>query len=117
PLGNLAARHGRRFALAAGWCTAAAGGTLLVAAAQWSLVIPLFVGLLLIGAGSAVSLQARFAAADLASPHQKARALALVVWVGTHGSVLGPNLGVPGEIISQATGLTVFASAFLIAAA
>lgn len=117
PLGNLAARHGRRTALATGWWTAAAGGTLLVAAAQWSLIVPLFVGLLLIGAGSAVSLQARFAAADLASPHQKARSLALVVWVGTLGSVLGPNLGVPGEAISQATGLTVFASAFLIAAA
>ncbi|MGP0225264.1 MFS transporter [Paenarthrobacter sp. NCHU4564] len=117
PLGNLAARKGRRSALATGWWTAAGGGALLVAAAQWSLIIPLFVGLLLIGAGSAVSLQARFAAADLASPHQKARALALVVWVGTLGSVLGPNLGVPGEAISQATGLTVFASAFLIAAA
>ena len=96
PLGNLAARRGRRIALATGWWTAAAGAAILVAAAQWSLVVPLFVGLLLIGAGSAVSLQARFAATDLAAPHHKGRSLALVVWVGTIGSVLGPNLGVPG---------------------
>lgn len=116
PLGNLAARLGRRVALTTGWWVAALGSAILVAAAQWSLVVPLFVGLLLIGAGSAVSLQSRFAATDLAEPRHKGRALALVVWVGTLGSVLGPNLGAPGEIISGATGLTVFASAFLIAA-
>ena len=62
PLGNLAARFGRRFALSSGWCIAAVGSGILVAAAQGSMVVPLFVGLLLIGAGSAVSLQARFAA-------------------------------------------------------
>ncbi|MFG6201844.1 hypothetical protein [Nonomuraea sp. JJY05] len=80
------------------------------------MIVPLFAGLLLIGVGLAVSLQSRFAATDLAWPHHKARSLALVVWVGTLGSVLGPNLGVPGEIIGAATGLTVYASAFLIAA-
>ncbi|MCX4473016.1 MFS transporter [Micromonospora sp. NBC_01655] len=116
PLGNLAARRGRRVALATGWWTAAAGGLLLVAAAQWSMIVPLFAGLLLIGVGLAVSLQSRFAATDLAQPHQKARSLALVVWVGTLGSVLGPNLGAPGEVIGAGTGLTVYASAFLIAA-
>jgi MFS family permease len=63
-----------------------------------------------------VSLQARFAATDLARPHHKGRALALVVWVGTIGSVLGPNLGVPGEFLSAHSGLTVYAGAFLIAA-
>ncbi|WP_229811786.1 MFS transporter [Streptosporangium pseudovulgare] len=116
PLGTLAARRGRRVALAGGWWTAAAGGAVLVAAAQWGLIVPLFAGLLLIGVGLAVSLQSRFAATDLARPHHRARSLALVVWVGTLGSVLGPNLGVPGEIIGAATGLTVYAGAFLIAA-
>src|SRR5699024_9492125 len=90
-------RHGRRIALASGWWAAAAGGALVVVAAQWSLLVPLFVGLLLIGAGSATGLQARFAATDLAEPQREGRALALVVWVGTLGSVLGPNLGVPGN--------------------
>lgn len=115
PLGNLAARFGRRFALSCGWWTAAAGSAVLVLAAQANLVAPLFIGLLLIGAGSAVSLQARFAATDLAESHRKGRSLALIVWVGTIGSVLGPNLGVPGQLISNGTGLSVYASAFLIA--
>lgn len=116
PLGTLAARRGRRFALTTGWWLAAIGAGILVFAAQWSLVVPLFIGLLLIGSGSAVSLQSRFAATDLAEPRHKARSLALIVWVGTLGSVLGPNLGAPGAIIGNATGLTVYASAFLIAA-
>lgn len=116
PLGTLAARYGRRVALASGWWAAAFGSALLVLAAQGRMVVPLFLGLLLIGAGSAVALQSRFAAADLAEPHRKGRSLALVVWVGTIGSVLGPNLGVPGELVGARTGLTVYASAFLIAA-
>lgn len=116
PLGNLAARYGRRVALASGWWTAAAGGALLVVAAQGGLVIPLFIGLLLIGAGSAVSLQARFAATDLAPPAQRARALSMVVWVGMLGSVLGPNLGIPGQWIGDRIGLNVYAASFLIAA-
>jgi MFS family permease len=116
PLGDLAARRGRRFALATGWWVAAAGAGLLILAAQWGLVAPLFVGLLLIGSGSATSLQSRFAATDLARPRHRARALATVVWVGTLGSVLGPNLGVPGALLGAVTGLSVFAAAFLIAA-
>lgn len=116
PLGTLAARRGRRVALGLGWLTAAVGSAALVASAQFSLVVALFLGLLLIGAGSAVSLQSRFAATDLAEPHHRGRALALVVWVGTIGSVLGPNLGVPGKVIGEALGMNLFAGAFLIAA-
>lgn len=116
PLGMLAARRGRRVALATGWWAAALGAGLLVIAAQWSSIVPLFAGLLLIGVGSAVSLQARFTATDLAEPRHRARSLALVVWVGTAGAVLGPNLGVPGEAVGPILGLTTFAAAFLIAA-
>ncbi len=116
PLGALAARRGRRIALASGWWIAAVGAAILVGVAQFSLVVPLFLGLLLIGAGSAVSLQARFAATDLADTHHQARALAIVVWVGTLGSVIGPNLGVPGRTVGSLLGLNLFAGAFLIAA-
>ncbi len=116
PLGTLAARRGRRAALTTGWWVAAAGSAILVLAAQADLVVPLFVGLFLIGAGSAVGLQSRFAATDLASPDRRGRSLALVVWVGTLGSVLGPNLGVPGAVVGELTGLNVYAGAFLIAA-
>lgn len=55
PLGTLAARRGRRTALATGWLTAALGAALLVIAAQASLVIPLVIGLLFTGAGTAAT--------------------------------------------------------------
>lgn len=116
PLGNLASWRGRRVALSSGWAIAAVGATMLVFAAQLDLVISLFLGLFLFGAGSAVNLQARFAATDLAEPARKARALSLVVWVGTLGMVLGPNLAVPGKVLANATGLTVYAAAFALAA-
>ena len=116
PLGSLAARFGRRVALASGWWISAVGAAILVGAAQWSLVVPMFLGLTLIGAGQATSLQSRFAATDRAAPADKAKALALVVWIGTIGNVLGPNLGVPGEALHRSTGLSVYGGAFLIAA-
>ncbi|GAA4522768.1 MFS transporter [Brachybacterium paraconglomeratum] len=116
PLGNLAARRGRRVALVTGWWVAATGAALLVAAAQFELTVPLFLGLLLTGAGTAASLQSRFAATDLAAPSTRARSLSLVVWMGAIGNVLGPNLGVPGEALGAVTGLSVYAAAFLIAA-
>lgn len=116
PLGSLAARRGRRIALTTGWWTAAAGAGLLVAAAQWQLVGPLFLGLLMTGAGTAAALQARFTATDLATPGTRARSLSLVVWMGAIGNVLGPNLGVPGEALGTVTGLSTYAAAFLIAA-
>lgn len=116
PLGRLAAARGRRVALSTGWFTAATGAALLIFAAQYSEIITLFIGLLMIGAGSAVSLQSRFAATDLSDPRHRGRHLSLVVWVGTLGSVIGPNLGIPGELLHAATGLSVFAGAFLVAA-
>lgn len=116
PLGNLAARRGRRIALVTGWWVAAAGAALLVIAAQCELAVPLFLGLLMTGAGTAASLQSRFAATDLAAPSTRARSLSLVVWMGAIGNVLGPNLGLPGEALGAVTGLSVYAAAFLIAA-
>jgi len=117
PLGSLAARRGRRVALTTGWLAAASGAAVLVGVSQWQSALLLFPGLVLIGIGSAVALQSRFAATDRALPHQRGRALAFVVWVGTLGSVIGPNLGIPGGWIRDATGLTAYAGAFLIAAA
>lgn len=115
PLAALAVRHGRRWSLGTGWTVAAAGTALLVLAAQMSNLILLIVGLFITGVGSAAQLQARFAATDLAAPAGKGRALSTVVWVGAIGSVLGPNLGGPGQWLARLLGLTDMAGAFLLA--
>lgn len=116
PLGILAAKMGRRVALASGWWLAALGTGILVFASHYLEIVTLFIGLLLLGAGNAASLQSRFTATDLAEPRNRAKSLSLVVWVGTIGSVVGPNLGVPGQVVSDATGLSVYAGTFLIGA-
>ncbi|MPV88956.1 MFS transporter [Georgenia ruanii] len=117
PLAALAARRGRGRALALGWWLAAAGAGLLVLAAVTGSVALLILGMLGMGGGAAAQLQARFAATDLAEPAHRARSLALVVWVGTFGAVLGPNMGVPGEALAARVGLPPLSGAFVLAAA
>jgi MFS family permease len=116
PLAALAARYGRRTALGSGWFVAGVGATILIFAALSANPITLVLGMLLIGVGSAVTLQSRFAATDLAAPSRRGRALSVVVWVGTLGSVVGPNLGVPGEWVEAQLGLPPLSGAFVIAA-
>ncbi|MHB1064111.1 MAG: MFS transporter [Georgenia sp.] len=116
PLAALAARHGRGRALALGWSLAAAGAALLVTAAVTGSVPLLVLGMLATGAGSATQLQARFAATDLAEPAHRARSLSLVMWVGTIGAVLGPNLGAPGEVVAARLGLPPLGGAFVLSA-
>lgn len=120
PLATVAIRAGRRAALGGGWVLAALGSALLVLAAQpvgqQIATVALVAGMTLAGAGSAVSLQSRFAATDLAEPTRRSRDLSLIVWATTVGSVLGPNLGTPGEALSRALGIAPFAGPFVIAA-
>jgi MFS family permease len=115
PLAALAVRRGRRAALGSGWLVSAAGSLILIYAAAASHKAALVLGMLLAGVGTAVALQARFAATDLAEPGRRGRALSLVVWVGTAGIVVGANLGVPGERLEAALGLAPYAGAFIIA--
>jgi predicted MFS family arabinose efflux permease len=57
------------------------------------------------GAGSAASLQARFAATDIPVEKKVGKDLSLVVWATTIGAVTGPNLFGPGEAVGQWLGL------------
>jgi predicted MFS family arabinose efflux permease len=73
----------------------------------------LLVGIFLLGAGSATSLQARFAATDIPSAGKTGRSIGLVVWATTVGAVTGPNLFGPGEELGKALGLAPLAGPFL----
>lgn len=83
---------GRRPGLRAGYLVALAGaGVSLLSLALDS--FPVFLlGLFLFGGARASNLQARFAAADLVPDDQRSRAISLLVWTGTIGSVTGPLL-------------------------
>jgi len=92
PLALFSKRRGRRRAIGAGYLVAALGALLLIFAGQQGMFWLLILAMPLFGFGRASSLQARFAAADLAEEQHRARAIALVVWVGTVGAVAGPPL-------------------------
>ncbi|UNS96776.1 MFS transporter [Streptomyces tubbatahanensis] len=115
PLALLAQRRGRRTALSTGWLTAAVGGVVLIASAVITSVPLLVMGMLLFGVGSATNQQSRYAAADLAAPHRRARALSTVVWATTIGSVIGPNLADPGAAIASVLHLPSLTGAFVLA--
>ena len=116
PLARISDRAGRRAGLAAGYALAVAGALLAVWAAALSSLALLLVGLFAFGAATACGLQARYAAADLAAPEHRGRALSLVVWATTVGSVLGPNLAGPGADLGRALGLPALGGAFAVSA-
>ncbi|MFM1950852.1 MAG: hypothetical protein RL418_539 [Actinomycetota bacterium] len=113
PLANLAYRAGRRIALATGAALAIAGAIGMILAAYFASFPIEIIALFLLGAGSAVSLQARFAATDIPVAGPKGKDLSMVVWATTLGAVIGPNLIAPGEAIGLAIGMPHLAGPFL----
>lgn len=114
PLANIAARRGRRYALASGAALAIFGAIgMILAAALRSFPIELM-ALFLLGAATAVGLQARFAAADIPTNRPKAKDISIVVWATTLGAVVGPNLIAPGESLGLVLGLPHLAGPFVL---
>ena len=116
PLASLAERRGRRAGLVTGLAAALAGVVLIVAAVISGTFLVLLLGTAGVGVGTASSLQARFAAVDLADDEHRGRALSAVVWAITIGAVAGPNLIQPGAAVGQALGLPPIAGPFIISA-
>lgn len=116
-IGMLSQRSGRRLGLAAGYLVGALGGGGVVAAAAVDSVALLLVSLFFYGAGTATSLQARYAGADLAPADRRGRAVSVVLVATTLGAVVGPNLvEVTGEWAS-AIDIPELAGPFMLATA
>ena len=116
PMARLALGRGRRPALMLGYGTGAAGAVLVIIGAVEGSLAFLLLGCLAVGAASAASYQARYAATDLASADDRGRWLSWVVWAATIGAVLGPNLlGVAGSL-GEAVGLPRLAGPYVISA-
>ena len=79
PLAALASRTGRSISLASGASVAALGGVVVIIAIVADSFALLLLGLMMVGVGTAVNLQSRFAATDLAAPKTRGRDLSLVV--------------------------------------
>lgn len=114
PLARLAQAKGRRISLSTAAWIAVAGGVVVIASAGVGIFPLLLVGMVLMGSGSALNLQARFAATDLACEATRGRDLSRVVWSTTIGAVIGPNLFGPGEKVGEAMGMPPFTGGFII---
>ena len=114
PLATLAGRYGRRTALTLGFGTGTLGaGVVLVGVAVGFL--PLFMlGMMLCGSSTAAGLQARYAASDTADPQRPGRAMSIVIWATTVGSVLGPNFTEPGSRLGDFLGINPLSGPYLI---
>lgn len=113
PLARLAGRSGRRISLFTGALLAASGAIITIVSTMVAFFPLLLVGLALIGVGTAVNLQSRFAATDIANDKTRSRDLSLVVWATTVGAVSGPNLITPGEAVGSFLGLPELAGPFV----
>jgi MFS family permease len=85
-------RVGRRPGLVVGYLIAAVGAVLATAAAKTESFALLIVAVALFGTANTAGLLSRYAAGDAHEPERRGRAISLVVWAGTLGAVVGPNL-------------------------
>lgn len=117
PLASLMNRFGRRPGLALGYGLAVVGavlGMLGVVTRSFALLLG---GMALFGIAGTSNLLARYAAADVSPGPQRGRAMGLIVWGSTIGSVVGPNLMSPALRVGAHFALSPEASAFLISIA
>jgi len=113
---RLAVARGRRVTLSTGLVAAFVGAGLVIAAVAARQFWLLLLASLLVGAGTSVNLQARFAATDLSEPRHRGRDLSLIVWMSTIGSVAGPNLIAPGQSIAGVLGIPDLTGVFVVSA-
>lgn len=116
PLAALMTSRGRRPGLVLAYLIGALGAGLVVVASVVGSFPLLLLGMAAFGAGSSANLQARFAAADLAEPDRRGRAISTVIWATTIGSVLGPNIAAPAGRVFRSTSIPETAGPFLWAA-
>jgi MFS family permease len=117
PLSRLMGRFGRRPGLALGYGLAVVGALLGMAGVLASSFVLFLVGMTLFGVSNTSNLLARYAAADITPASQRGRAMGLIVWGSTIGSIVGPNLMTPAVHAGALLGLSPVGSAFLISVA
>ena len=115
PLARIALGRGRRAALATGYGLGAMGAVIVVVGAVVRSLPVVLVGAFFVGVASASTYQARYAATDLAAEEHRAVSLSWVVWAGTVGAVLGPNLLSVSGHLGLALGLPQLAGPYVVA--
>ena len=114
PLARLAARRGRRISLTTACVVALTATAVLVISGAFDLGWLVMIGFFGLGASSSLTLQARFAAVDLAQPHRRGRDMSLVIWMTTIGVVAGPSIVPLGDRLGVPLGLGELTGAYVL---
>jgi MFS family permease len=114
PLSRLMERWGRRPGLALGYGLAVLGTLVGMVGVTIGSFALLLVGMALFGVSQTSNLLSRYAAADVSPGSQRGRAMGLIVWGSSAGSIVGPNLMEPALRLGAWLGVAPAASAFLI---
>lgn len=88
----LIARFGSRAGLSLGYVVAALGAAVAMTATVVTSFPLLLAGMLILGIGHSATQLSRYAAAEFYDARHRARAVGIIVWAGTIGSVVGPSL-------------------------
>lgn len=105
PAGRFMDRYGRRAGLGLGFVVGVAGGLLATLAVLLRAFPLLLLGYTLLGIGRGAVDQGRYAAAEMAAPHARGRAVSSVVLGGTLGAVGGPLVVGPMSQLAAVLGL------------
>jgi len=114
PVARVMNVRGRRAGLMVGYGIGVLGALVVVIGASLGFFPLALLGLVGIGGGTTAGLQSRYAAVDLAAPEHRGRALSIVVWATTVGSVLGPNLSSPMGRVAVSVGIPKLAGPYLL---
>jgi len=117
PLARFMDRAGRRPGLVLGYGLAVLGTLLGMAGVTAGSFALLLAGMALFGVSQTANLLSRYAAADVSPGEQRGRAMGLIVWGSSAGSMIGPNLMEPALRVGTSLGVAPAASAFLISLA
>lgn len=114
PLARAMGHFGRRPGLTLGYGLGALGSGLSMLGVVTRSFPLLLLGMALFGLGQTSNLLARYAAADVSIGAQRGRAIGLIVWGSTLGSIVGPNLLGLAALSADPLGLPSVGSPFLI---
>jgi MFS family permease len=117
PLSRLMGRFGRRPGLALGYMVAVLGAALGLQGVLSRSFALFLVGMALFGVANTSNMLARYAAADISPGPNRGRAMGLIVWGSTVGSIIGPNLMNLAVRAGAGVGVAAVASPFLISLA
>lgn len=110
---RIAARTTRRRSLGTALAIGALGAAVAAASAATHSFALLVAGSVLLGAGNAAVMLARYAATDLAGPRERGRATAAVLVATSVGAAVGPNVLALSAPLARPLNLPVYAGPYL----